>query len=236
MDILWSVAAILVSYLIGSISMSRLALSILSPQTKIDDLEVKLPNSEEVYKVTAKGAAAASMVLGGRIGCAIGFLDMFKSAAPTLIFRLLRPDQPIYLLAALAVMAGHNWPIFYRFKGGRGISSVYGSLFVVDPIGALVVSVTGLIFGLVVVRDFFIAYLSGLWLLIPWMWWRTGRAVFIAYAIGANVLFVLAMIPDLKQYMKYRREGKFNMEDVLQTTPMGRGMSKIMDKLHLRKK
>lgn len=235
MDILWPLITLVTSYLIGSISTSRLVFRLLAPGKPMQDLELRVPDSDDVYTVTATGASAASMVLGTRAGCVIGLLDMLKAAVPTLLLRLLRPDQPIFLLAALAVMAGHNWPIFHRFKGGRGVSAVYGSLFVIDPLGAFVVSFAGLVFGLVVVRDFIVAYLSGLWLLIPWLWWRTGQAAYVAYAIAANVLFTLAMIPDLQQYIRVRQKGRIEMDDVMEMTPMGRGMLKIMDKLHLRR-
>ncbi len=37
----------------------------------------------------------------------------------------------------MAGMIGHDWPVFNGFKGGRGVSSVYGALLVIDWIGAL---------------------------------------------------------------------------------------------------
>jgi len=44
------------------------------------------------------------------------------------------------------------------------------------------------------------------------------------------------MIPDLRQYQKARKEGDVDMSDVLATTPMGRGMMKIMERFHLSRK
>jgi glycerol-3-phosphate acyltransferase PlsY len=161
---------------------------------------------------------------------------MLKAALPTLAFKLLFPSQPYFLVAALAEMAGHNWPVFHRFKGGRGVSSVYGSLLVIDAIGAFAVAFGGMVLGLVIIKDFIVAYLGGLWLLIPWLWWRTGDPAYVAYAIGANILFVLGMIPDLKQYMRFKGQGKADLRTVANTTPMGRGMMKMMEMLHLVRK
>jgi hypothetical protein len=78
-----------------------------------------------------------------------------------------------------------------------------------------------------VVRDFIVAYIAGLWLLIPWMWFRTHRLEYVAYAIVVNVLYIVAMIPDLRQYLKIRREVAVDPKMVMETNPMGRGMLKI---------
>ncbi|MFC1900405.1 glycerol-3-phosphate 1-O-acyltransferase PlsY [Chloroflexota bacterium] len=40
-------------------------------------------------------------------------------------------------LAALAAMAGHNWSIFLRFKGGRGVATFFGGLIALCPVAAL---------------------------------------------------------------------------------------------------
>jgi acyl phosphate:glycerol-3-phosphate acyltransferase len=40
-------------------------------------------------------------------------------------------------LAALAAMAGHNWSIFLRFKGGRGVTTFFGGLAALSPVVAL---------------------------------------------------------------------------------------------------
>ena len=98
-----------------------------------------------VYKVTTTGATAASMQLGARAGCAIGLLDMLKAAIPVLLFRILYPDELYLLAAAVAAMAGHNWPVFHRFQGGRGISAYYGGLLVIDWVGALVTAAVGML-------------------------------------------------------------------------------------------
>jgi acyl phosphate:glycerol-3-phosphate acyltransferase len=40
-------------------------------------------------------------------------------------------------LAALAAMAGHNWSIFLKFKGGRGVTTFFGGLAALSPVVAL---------------------------------------------------------------------------------------------------
>jgi glycerol-3-phosphate acyltransferase PlsY len=236
MNIAIAMLALLVGYLLGAIPVSRVISRLLGRKEELESIEVPIPGTEETYKVTSTGAAAASMKLGPRVGCTIGLLDILKVALPTLAFRLLYPDQYYFLIAATAGMIGHNWPVFNRFQGGRGISAAYGGLLVVDFLGAIVSALAGLLFGLFVLRDFILAYMAGLWFVIPWLWFTTHDLVYVGYAVIINILFFVAMIPDLRQYQKARKEGNVDMSAVLATTPMGRGMMKIMERFHLNRK
>lgn len=80
----------------------------------------------------------------------------------------------------------------------------------------------------------FVAYIAILWLLVPWMWFRTHRLEYVAYAVLVNVLYVVAMIPDLKQYLKTRREVAVDPKMVMETNPMGRGMIMMSEWLRSR--
>ena len=82
--------------------------------------------------------------------------------------------------------------------------------------------------GLVVVRDFLVVYLAGVWLLVPWMWFRTGEAMFVGYAIAVNIVFLLGVIPDLRQWVRLRRQGQMGLQFTSELTPMGRGIMKMM--------
>ena len=224
------------AYLLGAISFSRLAARMLGVDASLGQIEIPIEGTQQSYIVTSSGASAASMKLGPAAGCAIGFLDIFKVFFPTLLFRLVYPDQSYFLIAAVFGMVGHNWPIFNRFIGGRGVSAAYGGLLAIDPIGALVCAIAGLLFGLLVLRDFLVAYLAGLWLVIPWLWFTTRSPAYLAYTIVINVLFMLAMIPDIRQYQKFRSMGKADLETVMNATPMGRGMLKMMRAMNLIRK
>jgi hypothetical protein len=47
----------------------------------------------------------------------------------------------------------------------------------------------------------------GLMLMIPWIWFRTHDVVQLAYVLVASALFWVAMIPELREYFRLRREG-----------------------------
>jgi glycerol-3-phosphate acyltransferase PlsY len=230
-----SFLAVILGYLVGSVSFTRIMMAIFAPGRPISKVEVAVEGTDKTYNVTAMGASTASMVLGRKAGCLIGWLDILKGTVPTLVARLLYPDQPYYLLVALACMVGHNWPIYYRFKGGRGISVFYGGLLVIDWLGVIVTALGGFLLGFFILRNYLLIFLAGLWLLIPWMWLRTHDWSYLAYAIAVNVLFVLASIPDIQQYRRVQKEVTITPEMVMETNPMGRGMLRIGRKLGIYK-
>jgi len=114
------------------------------------------------------------------------------------VFFLLYPAQPYFLIAALAGFIGHCWPIFYRLKGGRGISPFYGGLFGFDPLGqsslhSLRSSSNGDL-----KRDSHRLH-RGVFLIIFWfLLTKMNNPLFpyyMAYAILINILFILQWSP-----------------------------------------
>ena len=65
----------------------------------------------------------------------VGLLDIGKAALPTWIGLRLGLGLPAAILAGLAAMVGHNWSLFLRLTGGRGIGTATGVLLVVFPWG-----------------------------------------------------------------------------------------------------
>jgi len=67
----------------------------------------------------------------------VGLLDIGKAALATWLPLRLGLGLPAAAAAGLAAVVGHNWPLYLRFHGGRGISTCLGVLVVVFPLGAL---------------------------------------------------------------------------------------------------
>jgi hypothetical protein len=64
---------------------------------------------------------------------------------------------------------------------------------------------------------------AGLLLMIPWIWFLTHDPVKLAYVLIANGLFWYAMLPELRQYFRLRREGRLPDEaEVAEFMGMGR--------------
>ena len=229
MNIYFAIGCLLAGYLIGSILFTRIVLRIKDRDNFDEDIEVPVPGTDMSYKVKARGATAASMKYGTRTGLLISALDMMIIFIPTLLLRIFYPGQPYMFLYAAAGMAGHNWPIYYGFKGGRGVSSYYGGLLAIDPIGALITMGAGMILGFAILRDYFIAYMAGLWFLLPWAIFKDTRIWYIIYAVAINIFYIIAMLPDFKQYLKIKKTVDVDPNMVLETNPMGRGMIKMSE-------
>lgn len=228
MDMLPVLYAVLAGYLIGSISFARIVTRLATGED-VTQFEVPVAGTEDKYKVIAIGGNSVSSRLGKRYGFLTSILDMLKVILVVVAFKLLYPGQPYHLVAALAGMAGHIWPVYYRFNGGAGWSAAFGSLLAVDWLGALLTPVISFIFGMFIVRDITTAIISWMWFVIPWLWLRTGDLWHVGYAVGMNILFVLAMIPEIKVMLKYKREGKLMNYGAgsLGSNPMGRGFLKM---------
>jgi len=69
--------------------------------------------------------------------------DPAKAAIAILLARYVTHNEVIAVLAALAALAGHNWPIYIGFRGGRGVGPVVGALIVFEPIIAAIAIVAG---------------------------------------------------------------------------------------------
>ena len=232
------ILALILGYLLGSISFGRLLMRLLKPGESLEDVEIPVPGREEGYKLTSMGGNTVSMKLGARGGCAVGILDILKAFIPTLAFKWLLPEQPFFLAAALGAFVGHAWPLYHRFKGGRGISPFYGGLVAFDPVGAAVVALISLVLGIAVFKELLVAYAGGVLLLLPWLLLKhlnhPWLPHYLVYAVLINILFILALIPEMRQitamWKKYgRRDVQMNME----TFPMGQQMLKLMRRLGL---
>jgi glycerol-3-phosphate acyltransferase PlsY len=228
MDLLIALLAAIVGYLCGSISFARLITRIVAPETDVTKTEIKVADSEEKITMGAVSATSVSMHIGARFGFITVVLDMLKIAVPALVFKHVYPDTSYFLITATAGMIGHIWPLYHSFRGGRGLSAVYGGMFAIDWIGVFATSLVGMFLGIFVLRDVLVAYMGGLWLIIPWLWFRTHDLGHLAYALAVNIIFGLAMIPEIRQYIKFKREGKgADISQTMQYTGMGRGIYKM---------
>jgi glycerol-3-phosphate acyltransferase PlsY len=129
------VAALVAGYLIGSIPFGVL---IGRHFAKVD---VRKHGSGKM------GATNVLRVAGKKAAALVFIMDMSKGALAVLVaWLLLRGSYqanigtPLWYmlksataLTALAAIAGHVWPIFLKFKGGRGVATFYGGMFALSP-------------------------------------------------------------------------------------------------------
>jgi acyl phosphate:glycerol-3-phosphate acyltransferase len=70
-----------------------------------------------------------------RWGYAVGIYDGLKGAIIVGIAYLVGLPTAFQVVIGLAVIAGHNWPVFLKFNAGRGLATTLGVCFVIFPFG-----------------------------------------------------------------------------------------------------
>ena len=108
---------ILIAYLVGSISSAILVCNLMGlpdPRTEGSGN----PGATNVLRVGGKKAAAITL---------IG--DMLKGLLPVLAANLLGTAPLTLALTGLAAFLGHLYPVFFGFRGGKGVATMLGVLF-----------------------------------------------------------------------------------------------------------
>jgi len=123
------VAVVLIGYLLGSIPFGVL---ISKRSAKVDVRE---------YGSGKTGATNVLRVAGMKAAVLVTILDALKGLLAVVFASLIFGGgwlvEGAQVLAALAAIAGHKWPVFIRFKGGRGVATFFGGLLALCPPAAL---------------------------------------------------------------------------------------------------
>lgn len=207
MDFPIAIFAALVGYLMGSISFARLVTRFASPDKKFRKIEMDIPGSQEKFTSEAVSATGVRFQLGTRYGCLTSILDMLKVALPTLAFRFVYPQSEYFLIVAALGVIGHIWPIYYRFKGGRGQSPIMGGMLVIDWLGLIVTNLGGFLIGRFIIRNYSVFIGAYLILLIPWMWFRFQDAGYLMYALVINLAYWTAWLPEYREIKRLNETG-----------------------------
>jgi len=133
--VLQALAAVVAAYLIGSLSFAVIVsrmMGLQDPRT----YGSQNPGATNVLRSGSKAAAVLTLLLDA----VKGWLPVFW------VQRLPGMDLDAVVAAcALAAFAGHVWPVFFRFKGGKGVATAAGVLFGLEPWLGLATMATWLI-------------------------------------------------------------------------------------------
>jgi glycerol-3-phosphate acyltransferase PlsY len=152
---LTSLLILLVAYLLGSLSGSLLL-------GRLRGVDIRVHGSGNA------GGTNALRTLGWRFALGVVAIDIGKGAlAAWLALRWAPFDGPLAIptlgyLAGLMAIAGHTWPVFFGFRGGKGAAALVGALLVLWPTA--------------------LPWLIGLWLLVIGLSGYVGLATMLATA------------------------------------------------------
>lgn len=118
-----SVLLVLAGYLLGSIPTAYLAGKWLK-RLDLRHFGSGTVSGSMVYEHVARWAVVP-----------VGLFDVGKAALPAWLGFQMGLGSAVSTAAGLAAVAGHNWPIFFHFTGGRGLGTFMGLLLVIFPWG-----------------------------------------------------------------------------------------------------
>ena len=148
------------------------------------------------------GATNVHRTAGRKAGVIVLLLDICKGFAAVWIASLASHADALTVgLAAFAVILGHCYPVFLRFKGGKGVACFVGAFLYIAP---LVLIFTAVIFVLVVAGSKFISLGSIVGAIVfPFLLWvmiRPARAILIS-AIASGLLIIYRHRANISRLM-----------------------------------
>lgn len=195
MDYAYSIGTALLAYLLGSLSFAVIisrALGMSDPRS----YGSKNPGATNVLRSGNKGAAIATLLLDGA-----------KGWLPVALVKWFGSDYGLgdgtVAAVALAVFLGHLYPVFFQFKGGKGVATAAGVLLGISWVLGVATLAT---FGIVV---FFSRYVSlasmAAAVFAPFFYLLGDRAVWYA---DKNIAAALMLISALLVYRHRENIGK----------------------------
>ncbi len=153
------------SYLLGAIPIGL----ILARCKGIDIRRVGSNNigATNVFRSVGKGWGIATFI-GDFIK---GFVPAFVVPLVLVRWGSLAPDTRVAagLVFGCAAIAGHNWPVYLRFKGGKGVATSAGVLLGVAPV-AVAVGLAGWLGLLLITRYVSVASMGAALIIVAWAW------------------------------------------------------------------
>lgn len=167
----------LVAYLFGSISAAIITCKVMGlpdPRTEGSNN----PGATNVLRIGGKKAAIITLVG-----------DMLKGLLPVLLAVALNSDDFTLALVASAAFLGHLYPVFFGFKGGKGVATAFGAIAGVSWPVALAMLITWLAVAYGLKISSMSALVSAA--LAPiYFWWLNGSSILMIMAVFISTLLI----------------------------------------------
>ena len=153
------------------------------------------------------GAANVYREIGPRADLACGAFDIIKGGVAVIVVAAIINDTGIEMFAGICALAGHVWPVYLRFRGGRGAAVSVGVMLATFPIIALPLGALSLV-ALYHTRKAIVAlamFLAG----VPILTWvavltvsytpgEAGYALALAVITGLSHVYSTVLLPRLR--------------------------------------
>lgn len=190
------VLVIIICYLLGSIPFGYIIGKLFK---KTDIREYGSGNIGTTNAFRILGPSLASLVLIG---------DISKGIFSIYLVRFLNIDNLfILIIAGLAVICGHDWSLFLRFKGGKGVATTFGVIFSFN----LVISILAVIFWIIIIiftKYASLASISSLTAVVIFMMLLKQPYEYVIFSIIILILTIFRHKENIKR-LRLGKEKKF---------------------------
>ena len=181
-------ALVIAAYLLGSVSCGVLVSKALGLQ---DPRNAGSGNPGATNVQRLGGNRAALLTLAG---------DTAKGLAPVLVARALETEPLVWALCGGAAFLGHLYPVFFRFRGGKGVATALGVLLGLSPLLALALVALWLcVFACS--RYSSLAALGAAAGAPLLAWWLSGEAAFIGLCAGLAAFLFLRHRENIRRLL-----------------------------------
>jgi glycerol-3-phosphate acyltransferase PlsY len=184
------IIAIIVAYLLGSIPFAYIF--------------TRLVTGKDIRQLGSGNGGAHNVFreAGIKVAIPVALFDIAKGTAAVFIayrllkLPLLKPDIYV-LLAALAVIAGHIWSVYLKFRGGNGLSTTFGALAIIIPWELLIV--IGLLLILWVSTRNLVLSVNIALLSVPISAWFLAKSwLLVGFSLVVAVMLIIHFLPTAK--------------------------------------
>jgi len=180
------VAAVIIGYLLGALPSAYLAGRLFK------GIDIRQTDGGNV------GALNTLREIGLVPGILVMVADIAKGALAVFVARWLDASLPWVLVTGFAAVAGHIWPVFLRFRGGKGAATTLGVFFAVLP-AEMGISLAIIALITVVTSNVRLAIIIGLVFLPIIVWQLNGSITFIIYTAALALLLLAISFTGMKQ-------------------------------------
>lgn len=180
---------ILIGYLLGS----------LSPAALISRVKKKNLKNHGTGNL---GATNTMLVFGKGYGVLVMIFDIAKAFLAVKLIDFLFPDIPyIGLITGFAVVVGHIFPFYLKFKGGKGLAAFGGLVLAYDPMSFVILLAIGIVLMLIV--NYAVALPVSASVLFPFLsWLRSGDIVVFIITAALGVLVILKHSSNIRRAVR----------------------------------
>jgi len=179
------ILVIIIGYLLGSIPFG---LIVGRRSCKVDIRELGSGKTGATNVLRTAGRKAAVLVVA---------LDLGKGALAVFLAGLILDNNYLVaqVAAAVVAMVGHIWPVFLKFRGGRGVATFFGGLAALSPAAAIFGGII-LLAGIGLPRFASVGSIAGsvgtCAVLVPLTIWNGSPVEYLVYAlVGATLIIVM---------------------------------------------